>query len=588
MLEWLACVSLVVLAVCLVVSPVVWSIESSRRAELVRLRGLQCPCKPDRRSNRSSKALRLGVASSQYGHCTHVGAVGTVRTAPSCPFQCVHTSDWCSADVVFAHPARTPTRLRAHPKQLWVATFWESPEHMPARPGQDFDFTMSYQPVATFPQLTMVSEQARQLPSLMGSAAAVASTVPFAQKRKRQMVSAWISNCHVEARRRGPLGRRLALMASLQRLNVSVASYGKCGRNAALPRTPPASIAALPHVREWDRAESGQKLAHAGAHLFMLAAENGDCNWYVSEKLLHALLAATVPVYYGTATAREFAPRQSTVYAAEFASASALAAYLLWLASSEARYSTMLAWRGRPTLDDRLSSKLEPPGDGVGSARWHCRVCGFLHSHGRSHVDAGRGLGCESGRWRKLISVALSGEIDEDDDVEKEEQEEGAPARSARRRPPPSERLVNAALEMAREALRLLPGWTLRVYHDARATPLWAQHELRLLDAELVDMAGASAPPAAEWAAREPSRDASVLAYLAWDSVKEPFGQREKALVEAWERRHLVERVSGNTTGDTTTRRLPGEPLGRESAQAMRVHRTSALPRAAHRPQWME
>ena len=65
---------------------------------------------------------------------------------------------------------------------------------------------------------------------------------------------------------------------------------------------------------------------------FYLAFENSSTTDYVTERVFHALMCGTVPVYLGAENVRDFMPDDNAVIvAADFASPLALAEYLLHL-----------------------------------------------------------------------------------------------------------------------------------------------------------------------------------------------------------------------------------------------------------------
>ena len=66
----------------------------------------------------------------------------------------------------------------------------------------------------------------------------------------------------------------------------------------------------------------------------------------ITEKVFHALLAGSVPVYVGDAASlKKLAPPHSVIYAADFADPAALAAHLQYLVSNASAYESYLAWR---------------------------------------------------------------------------------------------------------------------------------------------------------------------------------------------------------------------------------------------------
>jgi hypothetical protein len=79
---------------------------------------------------------------------------------------------------------------------------------------------------------------------------------------------------------------------------------------------------------------------------FYLAFENSSTTDYVTEKVFHALMCGTVPVYLGADNVRDFMPDdKAVIVAADFASPLQLATYLQHLDSHDADYQTHLRWK---------------------------------------------------------------------------------------------------------------------------------------------------------------------------------------------------------------------------------------------------
>lgn len=99
----------------------------------------------------TSHTLLIGQASSQYGNLETY-----LLNYSDCPSKCAYTSNLKMADVVFANVGKTAV-VRRHKTQIWVGTFWESLANYPAK-SFGYDFTLSYSPVATFPNFGMIRD----------------------------------------------------------------------------------------------------------------------------------------------------------------------------------------------------------------------------------------------------------------------------------------------------------------------------------------------------------------------------------------------------------------------------------------------
>lgn len=324
-------------------------------------------------ANSSTKPLRIAQYSYVYGPspvwsgnftecdnaCVAVGEYGDVDAA-------------ATADVVVVNLMSPHTPWPRPPGQLWVGTYFESPDHYPtlrsAAVLAAFNYTTGYRPDADFPLFNMVQDTAQlinrtrswPLPS-------------HAVKRGRPMMSTWISNCQVES-----LGR-LKLLDQLVQHNVSLASYGKCGPGQARAAMGPGLAA------QWQRwaVEGGpgaEKAAVSAQHLFMYAAENSGCAYYTTEKIFHALVGGSVPVYLGEgASLKRLLPPHSVIYAADFAGPASLAQYLHHLAVNTTAYEAYLSWRADPTALDVLNKLMSLPAwEATHAESKACALCEFL------------------------------------------------------------------------------------------------------------------------------------------------------------------------------------------------------------------
>jgi hypothetical protein len=95
--------------------------------------------------------------------------------------------------------------------------------------------------------------------------------------------------------------------------------------------------------------EQLEKIRFVSQYKFLLAFENGaNVTDYVTEKMVDALLAGTVPVYRGAPNIEQWAPGDhSIINAHDFASPRELAEYLLYLNEHDDLYQEYFAWKRR-------------------------------------------------------------------------------------------------------------------------------------------------------------------------------------------------------------------------------------------------
>lgn len=205
----------------------------------------------------------------------------------------------------------------------------------------DYNFTLSYSLDSTFPIYHMISNTLK--PDHMRT------PVPYATKRRAEWLSAWISNCHAR-------NNRLQLLTYLERELGAVRKIGRCFR---------ASDRGL------------DKESESSKHLFMYAAENSNCPYYHTEKIFHAFMAGTVPIYVGADSISHVIPPKSAVLVSEFTQ-EGLVDHLRHLEQNESAYNEYLAWRSNP-LPPVLSNMLREAKTTY-DATWRCNACRIFHT----------------------------------------------------------------------------------------------------------------------------------------------------------------------------------------------------------------
>jgi len=320
-----------------------------------------------------ARPLRIAQYSHVYGHSPAWSSFAGCDS----PCQAVeasygNASAAATADVVVVNLMSPETPWTRPPGQVWVGTYFESPDHYPilrdAATLAKFNYTTGYRPDADFPNFNMVRDTGQHIDKMQ------AWPLPaHALKQRHPMLATWISNCQLDS-----LGR-LRLLGELARRNVSIASYGRCGPGQAAPKVGPDLD---PTWHEWAAAggPGAEKAAVSAQHLFMFAAENSGCAYYVTEKIFHAFLGGSVPVYVGDAAAlKKLAPPGSVIYAADFASTAALADHLHALAHNRTAYEAYLAWRGDPASLDALHRFMALPAwEAANAGSRACALCEFL------------------------------------------------------------------------------------------------------------------------------------------------------------------------------------------------------------------
>jgi hypothetical protein len=179
-------------------------------------------------------------------------------------------------------------------------------------------------------------------------------------EKKKPPISFAISNCVAPIH-----PNRLELIRKLS-LYYPTSSFGKClGKEANFKL-------------KWNsrkKYESNRYLQELGKHLFVYAPENSYGMDYVSEKIYHALISGSTPIYMGAPNIAAFLPdRDAVIHISDFATVQALGEYLQRLSDNR----TLLverhhAWRTRP-LPDRLL-RLSQLVDKKSEYSFMCKVC---------------------------------------------------------------------------------------------------------------------------------------------------------------------------------------------------------------------
>ena len=133
-----------------------------------------------------------------------------------------------------------------------------------------------------------------------------------------------------------PVPHRDSLVAELMK-HLQVDSLGRCLKNADIEDFV---------VGGWAQGAWSSLLTLLPRYKFYLAFENSLTTDYVTERVFHALVAGTVPVYRGAANIRDFMPDDNAVIdVADFDSPEDLARYLKQLDRDLVAYGQRLKWK---------------------------------------------------------------------------------------------------------------------------------------------------------------------------------------------------------------------------------------------------
>jgi hypothetical protein len=157
---------------------------------------------------------------------------------------------------------------------------------------------------------------------------------------KRKAIAVFISNCD------NTNTNRLERLKYLRSAGLNVHSYGQCLRSHDTNKEF-RKCALLPRRNALD---DRQKVCVFQHYRFALVIENFSSPGYMSEKIFHAFLAGTVPIYFGHRdNSRYFPSSDAAVFLSENVESKADVELIRRLMNDDALYSSMLSWKNSAT-----------------------------------------------------------------------------------------------------------------------------------------------------------------------------------------------------------------------------------------------
>ncbi|CAK9318064.1 unnamed protein product [Citrullus colocynthis] len=181
---------------------------------------------------------------------------------------------------------------------------------------------------------------------------------PVQAKNESALAAAFISNC-------GARNFRLEALEALEKLNVTIDSYGACHRN-----------------RDGSTVDKLETLKH---YKFSLAFENSNEEDYVTEKYFQSLVAGAVPVVIGAPNIEEFAPSPaSLLHIRELSDVESVANSMKYLAENPEAFNNSLRWKYEGPSDS-FKALLD-----MAAVHSSCRLC--IHVATGIHETEEKGL----------------------------------------------------------------------------------------------------------------------------------------------------------------------------------------------------
>eukprot|EP01129_Flabellula_baltica_P000470 TRINITY_DN10479_c0_g1_i1.p1 TRINITY_DN10479_c0_g1~~TRINITY_DN10479_c0_g1_i1.p1 ORF type:complete len:375 (-),score=62.14 TRINITY_DN10479_c0_g1_i1:632-1651(-) len=174
---------------------------------------------------------------------------------------------------------------------------------------------------------------------------------------------------------------------------IGVNRYGDCLRNVTKDPERDRNSDIYEHPIEW-----------SNKHYFYLAAENSNCDGYVTEKYYKTLLSGLVPIVDGPRDYSRFLPSDKSIIRMDDYTPEELAAYLKYLVSNRTAYMEYMPWKTDPNFkmkDDFIKLVSTPMKEGR-----HRRFCDILELVKQKKTAKScfpqKEKACQHGKWSHL------------------------------------------------------------------------------------------------------------------------------------------------------------------------------------------
>ena len=264
---------------------------------------------------------------------------------------CLYTNDrkyYNTADVLYVRVCFTKLHKRAYPEQL-VLSYNRAREtngcNHPNYVMKIADVRVSYPLSSTIPFPYMCWPHIQQ-PLL--------NVLKLKPPSDRNGIVMFISNC-------GSAWRYNYIKELMEYIHID--SYGECLHNTNMSSTR--------GMGSEDFLSIKIDLIKSKQYKFLISFENSVVQEYVTEKIWHAYLSQTIPIYYGASEVYQQVPGNHTfIDAAKFAGPKDLAQYIMEVDANESLYKSYFKFDTRQTLHFQKHCPSEPLG---------CTMCKHLY-----------------------------------------------------------------------------------------------------------------------------------------------------------------------------------------------------------------
>ena len=230
---------------------------------------------------------------------------------------CLYTEDdnlYATADVLYVHKCFSFCEKPAYPEQI-VIHYNLGPENRPCKNKaiQSSDIRISYSTSSTIPLVYLCLPGIKQY---------VINALQFKPPSNRHGIAMFVSDCLLFSKWRYNYLKELMQY-------IEIDSYGKCLHNTAMNST----------RQEVNYFDLKIELLKSRRYKFLICFENTPITEYITEKIWHAYISQTIPIYYGAPEIYRQVPGAKTfIDAAKFAGPQQLAEYIKEVDTNEQLY----------------------------------------------------------------------------------------------------------------------------------------------------------------------------------------------------------------------------------------------------------
>ena len=236
---------------------------------------------------------------------------------------CLYTEDdslYATADVLYVHECFSLCEKPAYPEQI-VIHYNLGPENRPCnnKTVQSSDIRISYSTSSTIPLVYLCLPGIKQF---------VIDALQLKQPSNRYGIAMFVSDCNLWFSK-----WRYDYLKELMQY-IEIDSYGKCLHNTAMNSTRQGTKAVNHYYLKIELLKSKR-------YKFLICFENTPVSEYITEKIWHAYMSQTIPIYYGAPEIYRQVPGVKTfIDAAKFAGPQQLAEYIQEVDTNELLYQS--------------------------------------------------------------------------------------------------------------------------------------------------------------------------------------------------------------------------------------------------------